>query len=129
TGIDNGQRFPLHFPPLNASANNPNSSVDWANFLPISGLPGYHPQSTSPYSEQYTLSIQRQFGKSTVMTASYVGSQSHHLLALLEANPGNPALCLGLSQPNQVAPGTPACGPFGESNVFTTASGKTINGT
>jgi hypothetical protein len=129
TGVDNGQRFPLHFPPLNASASNPNPNVNWAPFLPISGLPGYYPGSVSPYTEQFTLSVQRQFGKSTVMTASYVGSQAHHLLVLLEANPGNPALCLNLSQMNQVAPGTSTCGPFGETNVYTTASGKTINGT
>ena len=129
TGLDNGQRFPLHFPPLNASASNPNSSVNWAPFLPISGLPGYYPGSVSPYTEQYTLSVQRQFGRSTVMTASYVGSQSHHLLTLLEANPGDPALCLSLSRQDQVAPGTPTCGPFGESNVYTTASGKVVNGT
>ncbi len=129
TGVDNGQRFPLHFPPLNASAHYPNSSVDWAPFLPISGLPGYYPGSVSPYTEQYTLSIQRQIGRSTVITGTYVGSQSHHQLTLLEANPGNPGLCLSVSQVDQVAPGTPTCGPFGESNVYTTASGKTINGT
>jgi hypothetical protein len=129
TGVDNHQRFPLHFPPLNASPENPNSNVDWAPFLPISGLPGYHPGGVSPYSEQYTFSIQRQFGSSTLVTASYVGSQSHHLLTLLEANPGSPALCLGLSHVNQVAPGSPTCGPFGESNVYTTALGKTISGT
>lgn len=129
TGVDNLQRFPLHFPPLNATASNPNPNVNWAPFLPISGLPGYYPGSVTPYSEQYTLSIQRQFGKNTVVTAGYVGSQSHHLLALLEANPGNPALCLALSQPGQVAAGSPTCGPFGESNVYTTASGQTIRGT
>jgi hypothetical protein len=129
TGVDNLQRFPLHFPPLNASASNPNSSVDWTPFLPISGLPGYYPGSVSPYSEQFTFSVQRQFDSNTVVTASYVGSESHHLLALLEANPGNPALCLGLSQVSEVAPGTPTCGPFGESNVYTTTSGKTVNGT
>lgn len=129
TGFDNGQRFPLQYPPLNASTGNPNSNVNWTNFLPISGLPGYYPGNVSPYSEQYALSIQRQFGKSAVVTASYVGSQSHHLLTLLEANPGNPALCLSVSQVSQVAPGAPTCGPFGESNVYTTASGQTINGT
>lgn len=129
TGFDNGQRFPLSFPPLNASSGNPNSNVNWARFLPISGLPGYYPGSVSPYSEQYTLSIQRQFGANTVITASYIGSQSHHLLALLQANPGNPALCLSLSTTGAVAPGTPTCGPFGESNLYTTASGKTIAGT
>ena len=129
TGVDNGQRFPIQFPPLNASASNPNSSVNWAPFLPVSGLPGYRPDNVSPYSVQYTLSIQRQFGGSTVVTAGYIGSQSHRLLTLLEANPGNPALCLSVSQVSQVAPGTPTCGPFGESNTFTTASGNIIRGT
>ncbi len=129
TGYDNGQRFPLHFPPLNASAAHPNSNVNWAPFLPISGLPGYYPGNVSPYAEQYTVSLQRQFGAATVVTASYIGSESNHLLTLLQANPGNPALCLSLSQVNEVAPGTPACGPFGESNVFHSAAGRTINGT
>jgi hypothetical protein len=128
TGFDNGQRFPIQFPPLNASAGNPNSNVNWAPFLPVSGLPGYKPDSVSPYSVQYTLSIQRQFGDSTVVTAAYIGSESHHLLTLLEANPGNPALCLSVSQVSQVATGSPTCGPFGESNTFTTAAGNTILG-
>jgi hypothetical protein len=47
----------------------------------------------------------------------------------VEPNPGDPALCLSLSQPSEVAPGSATCGPFGESNVFTTASGQTVNGT
>jgi hypothetical protein len=50
-------------------------------------------------------------------------------LVLVESNPGNPALCLSLSQTRQVAPGSATCGPFGESNVFTTAAGQTVNGT
>ena len=64
-----------------------------------------------------------------MVTASYVGNESHHLLTLVEANPGDPALCLSVSQPSQVAPGSPTCGPFGESNTYVTASGKTIAGT
>lgn len=129
TGVDNLQRFPIQFPPLNASASNPNNSVNWSPFLPVSGLPGYKSDGVTPYTEQYTLSIQRQFGKSTVATATYVGSESHHLLTLVEANPGNPGLCLSVSQVSQVAPGSPTCGPFAESNVFTTTSGQVINGT
>jgi len=129
TGVDNLQRFPIHFPALNASASNPDSTVNWTPFLPVSGLPGYKPDSVTPYTEQYTLSIQRQFSSNTLVTASYVGSESHHLLTLVEANPGNPALCLSLGQLNEVAAGTPTCGPFGESNVFTTPSGQVINGT
>ncbi len=129
TGVDNLQRFPIHFPALNASASNPDTTVNWTPFLPVSGLPGYKPDGVTPYTEQYTLSIQRQFGKSTVVTASYVGSESHHLLTLVETNPGNPGLCLSVSQLSQVAPGSPTCGPFSESNVFTTAAGQVINGT
>jgi len=74
-------------------------------------------------------SIERSFGKNTVLDASYVGTQAHHLLVLEEANPGNPALCLQLSNPNNLASGQTPCGPFGESNVFVTAAGQTINGT
>jgi len=51
------------------------------------------------------------------------------MLVLVQANPGNPALCLGVSQPTQVTPGSPTCGPFAENGVFTTASGQVINGT
>lgn len=128
TGYNNGQRFPLRYPPLNAWSNNPNSNIDWAPFLPISGLPGYYPGSVTPYTMQYNLSLQRQFGRNTLLTASYVGSQGHHLLVLLQANPGNPALCLSLSQTSAVMPGSSACGPFGEGGVFTTRSGQVING-
>jgi hypothetical protein len=46
-----------------------------------------------------------------------------------EANAGDPALCLSLSQPSDVKPGSPTCGPFAESNVFTPVSGPVIAGT
>jgi hypothetical protein len=75
------------------------------------------------------LSLERQIGSKTVVSASYVGTQGHRLLVMVEANPGNPALCLSLSQPNEVASGSATCGPFAESNVFTSASGQVINGT
>ena len=38
-------------------------------------------------------------------------------------------MCLSLSDKSQVAPGTPTCGPFGESNTYTSASGKVYQGT
>ena len=74
-------------------------------------------------------SIERQLGDNTLLSASYVGNESHRLLVLVESNPGNPALCLSLSQTSEVAPGSATCGPFGESNVYTTAAGRTVNGT
>jgi hypothetical protein len=58
-----------------------------------------------------------------------VGNQAHHLLVVLSANPGNPALCLALSNPSAVAPGSPTCGPFGEDNTYVTAAGQVIQGT
>jgi hypothetical protein len=59
----------------------------------------------------------------------YVGSQGHALMDALESNPGNSQLCLSLSQPSQVAPGTPTCGPFGENTVYTRANGTVVNST
>jgi hypothetical protein len=50
-------------------------------------------------------SVERQIGISSLVTLSYVGASSHHLLVLEEANPANPALCLNLGS---------ACGPFNE---------------
>ena len=76
-----------------------------------------------PYSETWNVSVQRQFGGNTVASVSYVGTMGHKLLSDLESNPGNPALCLSLSQKSQVAPGSPTCGPNGENPGVHTARG------
>lgn len=68
---------------------------------------------------QYNLSIDRQVGVNSLLSVGYIGSLGRHLLTIHSANPGNPALCLSVSQPLQVAPGSPTCGPFGENLVFT----------
>jgi hypothetical protein len=129
TGNVEGQRFPAQLAPLNVSPSNPDSNINFAQFEPISTIPGYKPTNTIPYTESYNLSLQRQLGNNTLLSLSYVGNQAHHLLVLEAANPGNPALCLSLSQPNEVAPGSATCGPFGESSTYTSASGQVINGT
>jgi hypothetical protein len=82
-----------------------------------------------PYAENDALSVERQVGASTTISASYVGTQAHHLLVIQEVNTGNPELCLSLSQPQDVAAGSATCGPFNESSTFVTASGQTVNGT
>jgi hypothetical protein len=128
-GQNLGQYFPVQLAPLNTSASHPDAGIDWSQFEPISGMPNYAINNKIPYTEQYMLSIERALGNNTVLSASYVGSQSHHLLVLEEANPGNPALCLQLSNPANLAPGQTPCGPFNESNVFVTAAGQTIDGT
>ena len=129
TGLDEGQRFPIALPPVNVSVSNPDNHVDWSHYLPISGSPTWFYRNRVPYAEDYNLSLQRQVGSSSVLSVSYVGTQGHALLASVESNPGNPALCLSLSQVSEVAPGSATCGPFGESGVYTTVGGKVINGT
>jgi hypothetical protein len=129
SGEDVGQRFPEPIPPLGASARNPDSSVDWAQYLPITGVPAFFHRNVTPYSESYTLAIERQVADDTLVSVRYSGTQAHHLLTLISANPGDPALCLSLSQPEDVMPGTPTCGPFGESATYTTSSGQAVQGT
>ncbi len=129
TGQDFGQPFPVALAPLNVTSKNPDANVDWSQYVPISGIPAYLSSNKIPYSEQVMFSLERQIGQATILNASYVGNEGHRLLALVENNPGNPALCLSLSQPSQVAPGTVTCGPFGEDTTYSNASGQTIHGT
>jgi len=123
------QPFPLSFPPLNASASHPNPNIDFSPFLPQAGMTTPYPGNTYPYNENYFLSIERQVASNTVLSVAYVGSQAHHLLLVYSANPGNPALCLALSKPAAVAPGTATCGPYAEDATYVTAAGQVIHGT
>jgi hypothetical protein len=129
SGQNMGQPFPEPIPAFGASASNPNSSLDWSQYLPITGVPSFYHGNVTPYSESYTVAIEREIARDTILTASYAGTEAHHLLVLISANPGNPALCLSLSQPRDVMPGTPTCGPFGESGTYITSSGQTVQGT
>ncbi|HUD74134.1 MAG TPA: hypothetical protein VMQ76_03605, partial [Terracidiphilus sp.] len=106
TGVSAGQRFPLQNVAYGASRSNPNTTVDWSQFEPLVGIPAVDPRDVTPYAEHWMLSIERQLGASTLASIAYIGAASHHLLALEEANPANPALCLSL--------GSTACGPFNE---------------
>jgi hypothetical protein len=128
-GATHVQPFPLAFPPLNASINHPNANIDFSPYLPQAGMTAPFRGNTYPYNANYFFSIERELHKDTVLSLSYVGSQAHHLLLVYSANPGNPALCLALSKPSAVAPGTPTCGPFAEDATYVTADGKVIKGT
>jgi hypothetical protein len=105
TGADAGQRFPLQKVAYGASPARPDATVDWTQFEPLVGIPAVDPNDVTPYAEHWMASFERQFGSSTLATLSYVGTASHHLLVLEEANPADPALCLSLGS---------ACGPFNE---------------
>ena len=129
SGQNFGQPFPYTFAPLNSSRSHPDASFDWSSFVPISGIPGYDVHNRAPYTEEWMLSIERQAGPKTVLSASYVGTASHRQRVLVESNAGNPALCLSLSQPSEVQPGTLTCGAFGEDTVYYPIAGGQVNGT
>ena len=105
TGENARQRFPLQKVAFGASRDNPNASVDWTQFEPLVGIPAVDPKDVSPYAEHWMLTVQRQLGAASLVTLSYVGASTHHLLVLEEANPADPSLCLRLGS---------ACGPFNE---------------
>jgi len=128
TGTQYTQQFPVNVPPYNVSASNP-FAADWSRYVPINGAISYFYKNRTPYAMTGNFTIERQIGSNYLATASYVGSLGRHLLTSLGANPGVPSLCLGLSQPQDVAPGTPVCGPFGENGVYTRANGTMVNGT
>jgi len=128
-GARNTDPFPLNFPPHNVSGNNPFTGFDFAAVTPISADPYFYYRNSVPYTENYMLSVQRQIGKDTLLTVSYAGNEGHHLLVLVPQNLGDPALCLSLSRPGDVASGSSTCGPFGEDAAYTSASGKAYRGT
>jgi hypothetical protein len=114
------QRFPFTFP---VPGNPANKTLDYSRYLPISFSPGYDIHNRLPYAEHYNLSIQRELTKATVLTLAYVGTQGHRMIAQYDANPGNQALCLTLSNRNNVFPGSPTCGPNGEQQTYTLPTG------
>src|ERR1700733_11439859 len=129
TGDSLGQTFPVTLARLNSSAKHPDDNIHWAQFEPITGLPNYLTTNRIPYTEEYMLSLERGLGANTVLSLNYVGTQAHRLLVIEEANPGNPALCLFLSNPANLASGQTPCGPFGEDTTYTTSTGRVIQGT
>jgi len=128
-GTNYGQPFPYRFAPLNSSPSHPDADIDWGSYEPISGIPGYDVHNRTPYTEEWMLSIERQAGPNTVLEANYVGTSTHRQRVLVEANPGNPALCLSLSQPGEVMPGTLTCGAGGEDTVYYPIAGGEVDGT
>jgi hypothetical protein len=106
TGTDAGQRFPLQKVAFGASPSHPDAHVNWRQFEPLVGIPAVDPNDVTPYAQHWMMSVERQMGSAVLASVSYVGTSSHHLLVLEEANPADPALCLQL--------GSALCGPFNE---------------
>ena len=107
-----GQRFPF-VPPV------PGSAESFAPFLPIAYSPAFALGNKLPYAIDLNLTIQRQVGKSTIVTVGYVGTIGRHLFSQVEFNAGNAARCLEIRS-LYIAAGQPggACGPYGEDTIY-----------
>lgn len=121
-----GQQLTQPFPLLTGTNN---KTFDFSTYLPLAPKRSPLLHSPSPYEEHVDLSIERALTSKTLFTVTYVGAFGHHLTLNEDWNPGSPSLCLSVSQPSEVAPGSPTCGPFGENGVYTTAAGAVINTT
>ena len=106
------QPFPIKAPAFGASASNPNNTVNWSAVEPVSADPAYASNNRVPYSEQWNLSIERQFKANTLLSISYVGNEGHRLLAIAPFNSANPQACLAL---NAKSPGS--CGPSNDNQT------------
>lgn len=106
------QPFPVTPPPFGASASNPNSTVNWGSFLPITGDPAYAADNRIPYSEQYYFSLQRQFSAHLLLTLGYMGTQNHRLLVITPFNSAKPQLCLAM-----IAASPGSCGPSNDNQA------------
>jgi hypothetical protein len=118
-GNDPGQHFPF-IPPT------PGSPVDWSKYLPIGGSPGVDPNNTTPYVIQFNLNIQRELPGAAIMSAGYVGTRGHHLLAQVESNPGIASRCLQIAAELPTGQG---CGPYGEDQIYALPDGGSADGT
>jgi hypothetical protein len=74
--------FPSKPPPSNLN-------FGAAGFLPIGGGGVFYvnPHLRTPYVYQYNMSVQRELWHGTTLEVSYIGSDSHKLTALKDANP------------------------------------------
>lgn len=120
TGESLGQHFPT-------PALDPNN-INWALYEPFSSNSNPLPHSPTPYEEHLEFSIERSLGSNSVLTVAYVGTFGHHLVVAGDNNPGDPSLCMSVSQDSQTTDGV-TCGPYGEGGTYHPASGGTIQGT
>jgi hypothetical protein len=68
----------------------PGRRAFYDQFFPTSVLQGYPEALLNPYSEQWTLGIERRFGKGWVLSADYLGSHTVHVLRPLDMDPPTP---------------------------------------
>ena len=124
TGQSQGQPFPYIIPaPGSAAAKN----FNFAPYEPLESTLGYEIHNKLPYAIHYNFTVQRQLGKSMVLSAGYVGTLGRHMLSIVEANPADGAECLSLMGSGVMA-GTLQCGKNLEDQTFTRPDGSKVYG-
>ena len=119
SGPDPGQRFPFVQPAADGS---------FAPFLPIAYSSAFNPHNVAPYAMDFSLTLQRQLGDSTVFTVGYVGTQGRHLFQLQSFNVGNAQKCLQIAALYAAASLPGGCGPGFEDTIYN-VGGQTFDGT
>src|SRR5258708_20870751 len=126
TGTNFVQQFPVNVPPYTVSPTNPDTNINWLRYTPISGAGSVFRGNKTPYTMSANLTVERQLGSNMLLSVGYTGSLSRHLLSVHSVIPGNPALCLSLSKPQNVAKGTLTCVPFDENLVYARPDGTLL---
>jgi len=123
---ESGQQVTEPFPLLTGTNA---STFNFSTYLPFAPKRSPLLHSPSPYEEHLDLSFQRALTSKTMLELTYDGSFGHHLTLNEDQNPASPALCQSLSQPSDVAPGSPTCGPGGSEGTYTRANGEVVHTT
>ena len=117
--------FPFAPPvPGTAAAKN----FDFSPTYPLGALTVYKNDNKTPYGISNNINIQREIAKGTLFSVGYVGTLGRRLTTMVEANPANRQLCYSLSQPSEVAPGSPTCGVGREDDTITAKNGTVYYG-
>ncbi len=84
-----------------------NHDADFTNLLPFGAASFFvDPNLKTPYTYQYNLSIQRELPQNIVLEVSYLGSSSHGLTALQDADPFIPGTT---NRIDNLGPGDTTC--------------------
>lgn len=102
----------------------PTKNISFADELPFGngGVFVDDPHLKTPYIYQYSLSIQREVAKNLLAEADYIGSSSHKLTSLIDANPQIPGTNIGAFD------GLPRGTNFGFISEFQNVSHSNYNG-
>ena len=77
-------------PPVRTIYIRPGQATYYNQFLPTSALIGYPAALLNPYSQQWTLGVERQIARGWVLSADYVGSHTVHVVRTLDVDPPSP---------------------------------------